>query len=39
VLRHGQLVEDAQVDQLFANPQHPYTAELLRSVPRIVTPT
>jgi ABC-type dipeptide/oligopeptide/nickel transport system ATPase component len=38
VLRHGQVVEDAQVDQLFANPQHAYTTELLRSVPRIVTP-
>ena len=39
VLRHGQIVEDAAVDQLFDNPQHAYTAELLRSVPRIVAPT
>ena len=39
VLRHGQIVEDAKVDQLFEDPQHPYTAELLRAVPRIVTPS
>jgi peptide/nickel transport system ATP-binding protein len=29
VMRHGQIVEEAPVEQLFASPAHPYTAELL----------
>jgi ABC-type dipeptide/oligopeptide/nickel transport system ATPase component len=35
VMRAGALVEAAPVDQLFRAPAHPYTAELLRAVPRI----
>jgi peptide/nickel transport system ATP-binding protein len=35
VMRHGEVVESAPVDQLFANPQHPYTRGLLGAVPRI----
>ena len=35
VMRAGSLVEAAPVDQLFRAPAHPYTAELLRAVPRI----
>jgi len=29
IMRHGQLVEEAAIEQLFARPAHPYTAELL----------
>jgi ABC-type dipeptide/oligopeptide/nickel transport system ATPase component len=29
VMRMGRIVEQARVDQLFAQPQHPYTAALL----------
>jgi len=29
VMRHGRIVEEAAVRQLFANPAHPYTADLL----------
>lgn len=35
VMYAGQIVEDAPVDQLFANPQHPYTQRLLQSIPRL----
>jgi peptide/nickel transport system ATP-binding protein len=35
VMRHGEVVESAPVDQLFANPKHPYTRGLLGAVPRI----
>ncbi|MFD1632529.1 ABC transporter ATP-binding protein [Haloplanus ruber] len=35
VLYAGQAVERAPVDDLFYEPKHPYTAGLLRSVPRI----
>jgi len=35
VLYAGQAVERAPVDALFYEPKHPYTAGLLRSVPRI----
>ena len=30
VMQHGEIVESAPVDQLFSNPQHPFTQELLR---------
>ena len=35
VMRNGQLVEIANTEDLFANPQHPYTAELLSLMPRL----
>lgn len=34
----GQIVESAPVDELYANPCHPYTLGLLRSVPRPEAP-
>jgi len=33
VMYAGQIVEKATVEDLFANPQHPYTRALLRSIP------
>ena len=33
VMYAGQIVEKAPVEELFANPQHPYTRALLRSIP------
>jgi ABC-type dipeptide/oligopeptide/nickel transport system ATPase component len=35
VMRAGRIVEDAPVDRIFHAPAHPYTAELLRAVPRL----
>ena len=35
VMYAGQIVERAAVDELFANPQHPYTVGLLGSIPRL----
>jgi oligopeptide/dipeptide ABC transporter ATP-binding protein len=35
VMYAGQIVEEATVSELFANPQHPYTQRLLQSIPRI----
>ena len=35
VMYAGQVVEQAPVDRLFADPRHPYTRLLLRSVPRV----
>ena len=35
VLKHGQLVEQATADRLFADPQHPYTQMLLDAAPVI----
>jgi ABC-type oligopeptide transport system ATPase subunit len=34
VMRHGELVEVAPVDEIFAAPAHPYTASLLAAVPQ-----
>ena len=33
VMYAGEIVEKAPVEELFANPQHPYTEALLRSIP------
>ena len=35
VMYAGEIVERATVEQLFARPRHPYTAGLLRSIPRL----
>ncbi len=35
VMYAGQIVEEAEVGELFAHPQHPYTQRLLQSIPRI----
>ena len=35
VMYAGKVVEEAPVGQLFANPRHPYTQGLIRSIPRI----
>jgi peptide/nickel transport system ATP-binding protein/oligopeptide transport system ATP-binding protein len=35
VMYGGQVVEQAPVKELFANPQHPYTRALLQTIPRI----
>jgi len=37
VMYAGKVVEEAPVDKLFANPLHPYTQGLIRSIPRIDT--
>ena len=35
VMYAGYIVEDASVEDLYANPRHPYTAALLQSLPRV----
>ena len=35
VMYMGKVVEEADVDTLFYNPQHPYTQALLESIPRL----
>ena len=35
VMYAGKVVEEASVEALFANPRHPYTQGLIRSIPRI----
>jgi peptide/nickel transport system ATP-binding protein len=37
VMYAGQVVEEAPAEELFANPRHPYTQGLIRSIPRIDT--
>jgi peptide/nickel transport system ATP-binding protein len=37
VMYAGEVVEEATVEDLFANPRHPYTQGLIRSIPRIDT--
>jgi peptide/nickel transport system ATP-binding protein len=37
VMYAGNVIEEAPVDRLFANPRHPYTQGLIRSIPRIDT--
>ncbi|MGE0494124.1 MAG: ABC transporter ATP-binding protein [Vulcanimicrobiota bacterium] len=38
VLYAGRLVEEGPVEAIFANPQHPYTVELVASAPRLDRP-
>ncbi|MBM6623407.1 ABC transporter ATP-binding protein [Micrococcaceae bacterium RIT802] len=35
VMKDGRAVEQGDADEVFTNPQHPYTRELLASVPRV----
>ena len=35
VMYAGKIVEEAPVEDLFANPRHPYTQGLIRSIPRV----
>ena len=35
VMYAGYIVEDAIIEELYGNPQHPYTKALLRSLPRV----
>jgi peptide/nickel transport system ATP-binding protein len=35
VMYAGKVVEEASVEELFANPRHPYTQGLIRSIPRV----
>jgi len=37
VMRHGEIVEQGTVAEIFRNPQHPYTRSLLASAPSMVT--
>ena len=37
VMRHGRVVESAEVTQLFRSPKEPYTRELLAAMPRLDT--
>jgi peptide/nickel transport system ATP-binding protein len=37
VMYAGKVIEEAPVDHLFADPRHPYTQGLIRSIPRIDT--
>ena len=39
VMYAGEIVERAEVRELFDNPQHPYTQGLIASTPRLDTPT
>jgi peptide/nickel transport system ATP-binding protein len=34
VMHHGSVVEMADSDELYRNPQHPYTQALLAAIPR-----
>ncbi|MHB1533196.1 MAG: dipeptide ABC transporter ATP-binding protein [Acidimicrobiales bacterium] len=38
VMYAGQIVEEGPVEEIFENPQHPYTWQLLNSLPRIDRP-
>ncbi|TVU88266.1 ABC transporter ATP-binding protein [Vreelandella titanicae] len=35
VMRHGEKVEEASVEEIFARPQHPYSQALLAAVPKL----
>jgi len=35
VMQHGRVVESGAAARVYADPQHPYTQQLLASVPRL----
>lgn len=35
VMKEGRIVEEGRRDQIFQNPQHPYTQKLLRAIPKL----
>jgi peptide/nickel transport system ATP-binding protein len=39
VMRHGEVCEEGDTDQLFAAAQHPYTQELLSAIPELLPST
>ncbi|MBS0268332.1 MAG: ABC transporter ATP-binding protein [Proteobacteria bacterium] len=39
VMRHGEIVETGQAEEVFTNPQHPYTRHLLEAEPKGAPPT
>jgi peptide/nickel transport system ATP-binding protein len=39
VMRHGRVVEQGPVDEVFASPRDPYTAELIAAAPSLAAAT
>jgi oligopeptide/dipeptide ABC transporter ATP-binding protein len=37
VIKSGQIVEKGEADNLYNNPQHPYTQKLISSIPDLPT--
>jgi peptide/nickel transport system ATP-binding protein len=37
VMRYGRLIESGDVDDVFTNPLHPYTQDLVAAIPRLAT--
>ncbi|WP_370626934.1 hypothetical protein [Cryobacterium sp. PAMC25264] len=37
-MQHGRVVEEAPTAQIFSDPQHPFTRQLLAAVPRLDGP-
>ena len=35
VMKDGKIVEEGSRDHIFQNPQHPYTQNLLRAIPKL----
>jgi ABC-type microcin C transport system duplicated ATPase subunit YejF len=38
VLRHGEVVEEGPAAQIFSNPQHPYTRDLMAAAFKLAAP-